>query len=477
MNIILLKKLNLAVFALLFAANFSQAQPFIPDKTGHVYDSKFREFIKSKGYELVGSFDVMQQQPLIAYAKVLKNGVWITIDTYGKVVLNGTKRSTTREIKGDRGDDDNEFDPFKYVHPSNEGLQIIQKDKKYGLNNAKTNKIIIPVIYDELQLTNFKFVAVKQNGKWGTVTKQGHNVMPTKYDEVKSLGVNMAHTNYITGDAVIMRTGNKWGLLSDDGKEIVSPQYDKIESSWIISSLLKTTLDKKKGLLNKSGQELSKPIYTEINDFNSGGVAVATVGPFNSLSYGLVDTLGKQIIKPVYKNIGYLGNTLFTVYEENYPNARIALYNIKGRKLTGFVYKSIGIFRNNAAMIVVSENGHDKEGCIDSTGREVIKPIYDYLEDNYGRGIYYARINSKYGLLNSQGEYLAKPIYDEMQGLDINTCIVKKENKYGLIDKKGELLVPLKYESNFNYRGDGLISTFLGGKRCTVDLYGNEYFN
>lgn len=478
-----MKKLNIFTLALILAIKAATAQPFIPDNSGYVANPKFRAFIKDNGYALAETFTTIQEKPLIAYAKVLKNGQWLLIDTYGKAVLHPQNYAPnsylkSNEIKGDVNNDADDFDSRTYVHPSNVGLQVSQKDDKVGLMNIKTNKVIIPVIYEGIQLSNFKFVMVKLHGKWGTISKQGLRIIPPQYDEVKSLGVNMAGSKTIIADAIIMRVGNKWGLLSNEGMEIVSPQFDKIESSWVINSLLTTKVNNKWGLMNKNGKELIRPVYNQIQSFDSNGDAIVTLGDNQSVIYGLIDSLGRELVKPTYKKINYVDKNLFAVYVENFPNAMIGLVDAKGKELCKPIYKYISNFRNNMAMVHVNKDGRDKVGYIDNTGREIIKPIYDDLDDPYGRGIYKTLLNGKYGLMNNRGEYLLKPIYDVISGITMNIYIVKKDSKYGAIDINGKELIPIKYDHDLvaNYK-KGLMKTYRNDKRCTIDLYGNEYFN
>ncbi|MEZ2336121.1 WG repeat-containing protein [Mucilaginibacter sp. RCC_168] len=502
---------TLILFPFLFI-HWVSAQPFIADKSGYVTDPKFHAFIKAKGYDLVGTYKIVQEKPLMTYAKVLKNGRWLFMDTNGKIIVNPPKEKSTYEVKGDPGVS-GDFDFRKYVHPSNVNLKITQNGDKFGLTNTSSNQAIIPAIYDRIILSNFKFAMVQKNGKWGIVSKSGVLVIPPRYDDVESLGVNMAGTKVITADAVIVNLNGKWGLLSDEGEEIVSPQFDKIKSSWTINSLLTMLLDNKWGLMNKKGKVLIKPVYRQIQSFDEEGLAKVAMGDNKLETYGLIDSLGNELVKPIYTQITVLNKNLIAKSLGKSPNTTIELVDSKNRSITKAVYSFIGDFRNNLALVCVTKGGDQKRGYIDNTGKEVIKPIFDEIENYYGLDSYKIKLDGKYGIINNKQQFLVKPIYDELSEYDSvqgtsmvklcekygiinnnqqylikptydymeciakNIYVVKKDNKYGIINFMGKVILPVKYEHVLRNYDDGLIQTYLNNKPCTIDLYGNEHFN
>jgi hypothetical protein len=481
-----LEKIIIIAIIFIGITDYSIAQTFVPDNSGFVRDPKFLTYIKNKGYNLVGAFE-REGQGSSWHAKVLKDGKWITIDNLGNIVQPAIIpvepiKSTRGEIKGTLGDDDgpgaNGFNPFTYVHPSNIDLKIIQSGNKKGLINTKKDKIIVPVIYDDVRLSNFKFIIVKLNGKWGVISKDGRQVTAPKYDEIRSLGVNMAGTKTITADAEIVRIDGKWGLLSEDGKEIVSPQFDDMKCSWVINSLLTTRLNNKCGLLNRNGKELIKPIYKQIQEFNNNGEAIVAVNNGQGTTYGLIDSLGNEGIKPIYKRIAFLDKDLVAVYQQDYPNPKVGLSNINGKVLTQLIYTNINFFKNNLAMIYINIDNHQYNGFIDRNGKDVIKPVYQEITDlNNANGLYKVKLNGKYGIMTIKQDYIVKPIYDEMVVLTSTRFAVKRDGKYGLIDDNENILLPIKYDYSIISFNKGLIQNSLNGKRCIIDLYGNENFN
>jgi hypothetical protein len=80
------KKVLCFLFALT-VCHIAKAQTFDPDKNGHVPDAKFSKLIRSRGYELVGSFDTLQFDPLEVVApfqKTVNGAVSITMAKWWK---------------------------------------------------------------------------------------------------------------------------------------------------------------------------------------------------------------------------------------------------------------------------------------------------------------------------------------------------------------------------------------------------------
>lgn len=69
-------------------------------------------------------------------------------------------------------------------------LYLSQKDGKYGYVDQKGN-IVIDYIYDDATEQNsYGFVAVKKNGLWGSINKEGEIVIEPKYNLENNLEIN-----------------------------------------------------------------------------------------------------------------------------------------------------------------------------------------------------------------------------------------------------------------------------------------------
>lgn len=437
------------ILSLFMFIGLVHAQPFVPNKNGYVTDPKFKTFLKARGYKLAGVFDTIQKKPLILRARVLKNGAWKVIDQKG---IERPYIAQAREIKGTPYiDDDDEssnskdqpdYRGIKYPNPFNRDFELIRLNGKTGVVAAKTKKLIIPAQYDRVWLSYSGFFAVKAGDKWGILDRAGGHISGPGYDEVKSLAVTMRKPLKVVGDAVIYKTGGKWGLLLKNGAEGSVALYDEIKSSWVINSLLLTTIDGKWGLMNKQGRELLKPTYDEIGDFTKKGTAIARTGKDATAKYGLIDTLGNELVKPVYDKIQVLADTLIKVSIGKLPDAKEGLVNSHGIFIAKAIYSYIDAFYQKTALVIINS----KRGYIDTRGAEVVAPVYEDVS-RLNDKLFLVKLNGKYGVANAKLGYVLKPTYDAI-GYDprVNLFFVTSSKKQGAVDASDHIIIPMNYD-------------------------------
>ena len=95
-----------------------------------------------------------------------------------------------------------------------------------------------------------------------------------------------------------------------------------------------------------------------------------------------------------------------------------------------------------------------KYGFIDETGKEIVKPKYDLINNFGDKGIgnwTLVRIGNKYGFIDYSGKEIVKPKYDSIynfceKGIG-NWALVRIGNKFGFIDDTGNEIVKPIYDS------------------------------
>lgn len=101
------------------------------------------------------------------------------------------------------------------------GLYAIWRGNKIGAVDADGN-IVIPTEYEDLvgarqSQEPFRILSyAKKNGKYGLINRQGQQLTPCKYDEIRAFQQGMAR----------VRIGGKWGFIRSDGKEVIPAVYD-----------------------------------------------------------------------------------------------------------------------------------------------------------------------------------------------------------------------------------------------------------
>lgn len=117
----------------------------------------------------------------------------------------------------------------------------------------------------------------------------------------------------------------------------------------------------------------------------------------------------------------------------------------------------------------------NKMGFMDSTGKIVISPIYDWVENfNEGRAI--ITVNDKKGFIDETGLIIAEPKFDNAMDFHNGHARVQLGLKWGFIDKAGALIIEPKYTIINNF-SDGLARVIDdSSKNCYINLKGEIVF-
>lgn len=202
---------------------------------------------------------------------------------------------------------------------------------------------------------------------------------------------------------------------------------------------------------------------------------------------GIIDTLGREIIEPFYKDIS------------RYPEGEFLIGSMDSRsKEKDFLYigddhkvytcKCQSVQRSYSGFIRIEVGGN--YGLLDSLGRELLpakyRVIYGIGENGLvsaysdeGGGIVnlenkvivpfkYSRVwsfgsrnvapiensDGKWAIVDDLGDFKTSFIYDNISPYSqTNTATVTQGTKKGLLDQFGDLITPFKYDTIWNYSG------------------------
>ena len=133
-------------------------------------------------------------------------------------------------------------------------------------------------------------------------------------------------------------------------------------------------------------------------------------------------------------------------------------------------------YSNEPKFVIFSKGGLC--GYIDKTGKEIIKPQFDYCQD-FNNGV--AVISMKkdkneydyyYGLIDSNGKHILKPEYDEISRFSEDMLAVKSEGKTGYINKKNKFVIWPKYDKGYDFH-EGLAKVIVDKKVGFINKNGD----
>ena len=105
-----------------------------------------------------------------------------------------------------------------------------------------------------------------------------------------------------------------------------------------------------------------------------------------------------------------------------------------------------------------------KKGVFNGNGEEILPVIYDHIRFGHGSDVFSVEKDYKHAVVNAKNEYIVEPgIYDYIDGFEKGYARVKigkepsnfknNSNQWGLINEKGEVVLPIEYESIWNFYG------------------------
>ena len=237
---------------------------------------------------------------------------------------------------------------------------VMDKDNKWGFIDINEN-IVIDFQYDEVMDFHEGLAAVKQGDKWTFINNKGIVVTNTFYDEISDLH---------EGFAAVKRQ-DKWGYIDKNGKEVIECKYDDAHnfSEGLAAVAINNYLDD--GYIVWAYIDTTGDIVIPFYSYSAISGVSLIIGEFHDgkafVTKDLVSVIGKN-----GENI-FRGNSLFFVSKAKYYKEHSAMI--------GYIY-------SDSSMKI------RKYGLLNLEGEEILKPIFDYIEDIYGEYMIVADIKN-----------------------------------------------------------------------------------
>ncbi|HUM96847.1 MAG TPA: WG repeat-containing protein [Chitinophagaceae bacterium] len=429
---------------------------------------------------------------------------------------------------------------FKTISSFSYGVAMCAgEDGKRGFIDIK-GKVIVPFILEAAFPFQDKLTAVRFNGEkiWKAINTKGEVVFtfsdkvksvmggfsdgmamvyvdgPTgynvHYDFVNEKGEFVCDVPYVSakpfqnGRAIIAyenknrKSGDlqffKYGLIKKGGREIVSAQYACLEESPIpgiyfyggsSSSISNCT---GYGLLDSNGAELTRPVYTRFTRLNDTTFLCKEAGKYESLNqYLLLTTKGKELLslkhnKKYFEIAG--ADTLLVLYSPTNSGTLASVYNIHKGILKENATKGISIFYKQKLLLI--EDWENNSGTLMTTdGKLIMDKIqtHVFVPDTSVKSeipfiLVSTNISNDYKMydLNTRkfiaNDYHFKKVQSTYYSTQFAEGLlpIRKKDKWGYIDISGKLKLPAIYETAENFY-DGMAVVGKSDKANDGDSY------
>lgn len=355
----------------------------------------------------------------------------------------------------------------------------IWKVKKNGKQSwsDSTGRLLLPLQFEEAGYLDGHYFDVKHNGKWGVYNGAAKQwVIPAEYEGFDYCGGCGQKGNYLMAGK-----NGKWGVIDFNRKQLAPFVYDHSHSrmrsdNWVTSftrnnkpvmlnlangkeypagevlgnGLMVYRKQGGVGMVNDQGLEVLPPVY---EDIASPDPQFSTVTAYVTIQqkehWGLADTSGRVLIKPLYSEM------LTTVFDSLFitqRNGLDVLLNARGQSLLPDGCTSLEIIRR-AAAAVFRRNG--KYGVYHAATGRTTPAVYDEINEQYYGSEWLQSCviivkNGWSGLLGPDGTEVVPPRFDAEFSTTTEAArqvVVRKGDKRGLYSERGRELAPAKYDA------------------------------
>jgi hypothetical protein len=192
--------------------------------------------------------------------------------------------------------------------PNGLGYAVGVKNSKKGLLNIKTGLTIIPFEFDEIEslyyTEHFSFYQVELNGKVGIIDDKNNIIIPVIYDEID-----------IKKEIFNVRTDSSWKVY-ENGSEIL-PNFEIIERNGLFT---KVKYKDNFGLLNNSNNQIEFPIIASSIQYKNNIYKITYHNSFGNKFEALLDNTLDYIITLKYYEIEFLSDVYYKVLKKYTDN-------------------------------------------------------------------------------------------------------------------------------------------------------------
>lgn len=296
----------------------------------------------------------------------------------------------------------------------------------------------------------------------------------------------------------ILYRDDKYGVINKEGEIVVEPTYTNVQIPNPSRPLFICVSEYNRELgeyENKVLNENKEQILTTYDSVSAISVdSTDTNVPYEKSvlkyrkdgKYGLIDFDGNEITKPIYDDIrglGYKEGTLLVKQGEKY-----GVININGAEMVEIKYDSVSAdnyyysqTKSKNAGFIISEKTEEgyRYGYIDYKGKRILKPEFTKIErvnEIQGDDIYFiAYKNGQAGLMRNN-KCLTNYEFESIEyNLSNNLFIAQRNSKKGVMNTNGDIIVNTEYDE-LSFGGE-YINAIKNDELTILDVNGNEIQN
>lgn len=430
-----------------------------------------------------------------------------TINTLknGYVVIQKDDPSPIYQYCAIKDKDNNIILPYKYhsIEELENGMFIVYLRTgcggNYGLLDKDFKEVVTPK-YSYIRQVQDVFVAstgssfYDSRGNVGLIDSNGGVILPFEYSSIE----------FATSGLVWIHKEQEIGLATTEGKVLFTPRYGKVEK--FINGFAKVNnghwyeyeedygrhsvrtvtefSEGKLGLINSDGVLILPPLYDSITVLENNHIKVSKqieIKSNNSKIHvsGTTNYIGDLLIKDcngnhIFASKKYDWQEDFDTEGKSkiYYNGNIGVINekfqqivscqIEGKPFEFVLSEGYDWGHNSDSQFVIIEK-NNKKGVIDSTNKNIVKPIYDKIDvltdstnflfkcavQNGNHNSY--RPSYTWSIINVDGKPIIDIQSEEIIHLGFSLLAIKSNNKYSIVDFNGQPTLDQSFDTILSF--------------------------
>ena len=376
----------------------------------------------------------------------------------------------------------------------------VKKDGRWGVQ--KDDKIILPFVYDSIDVMSDGVITFVKNSKVGFADTTGKIISPNIYAIQTPYEMdNQSVLNEFSNGSALVYYNDKLMVLGKDGAAIASNKE-------IISKIANVIIFKQDGaygMMDASGKILAQNKYRRIQTVIAGRLYAYTAQK-NGVDYlGLIDAKG-QIKSPAQ----YLDMTIVNKGENYYvkvfvESGKQAFYDQDGNLLFQPLYQNIeptvsdfyfkitdngneGIIGRDYTIYVPTSYDNVKIAYVKTDtffvatkenityiidkSNNVLDRFYGNIQDmvSYSNGeiLYIADSMLNYGIRSNKKGWVVRPQFLDIFAMASDKLIVRKKDKWGVIDLNSNQIAPFEFKKVRASKSKTCIVLYAGKKESLI---------
>jgi hypothetical protein len=353
------------------------------------------------------------------------------------------------------------------------GIGYISFKKYYGIRinvwhiKNLRNETVKTFEFDSIRLASANAYVYSLVGRLGLVSLEGDILSGPDFEEISDFKNGLA----------VMKKRDQYGAIDEIAKTIIPPVYRKV----IVDSLFVRvqTLHNKWGLIDSKGKELIKPRFMEMNKYSNGLIPVK----YENGTWGYVSSSGDMLILSRFSEAGDFSRDGLALVRISYSAIGKDLPAIIDRKGDYVIrpdeydFYLKGIIRINkehkVEYLLPKENYSDyrkidekyfriyrngKQGIF-ANGKELIPALYDSVSNPSKEGYFVVRDQGRYGVIGPEGQFTLKypNKYEKIYGFEEGYAKFQLKGKYGFLDPVNNVFISPQYAEAENFH-EGLVA-------------------